>query len=151
FDRGLAGDFRFERYIWVPSAKLRRNLPKRFTLAFWCSIELETNIRRFFPADKIHKFIKKVFLARLPQVAMVNRLSAEERTSHRYWWQFYERVRRTREHLGNRLLSPRSLRVCRAGQGVSQRWSILPETVGLNARGEGNPWTLSQLLREGIR
>jgi hypothetical protein len=149
FDKGLASAFSLERYIWVPSAEVSRELPKGFTLALRCSTDLENNVRRFYPIGKFSTFIKEAFVAGLALLIKIKGLGSEEQTSYRIMWQFFERVRRTREHLGNRLLNAGSLHVSRSGRGASQHMSILPETVGMNAKGEGDPWSVTRLLQEG--
>src|SRR5262249_4981209 len=58
-------------------------------------------------------------------------------------------LHRTQEHLKNNLLNATSLRVRRMGRNMADERSILPETVGLDAQGGGEPWSVDRLLTEG--
>ena len=62
---------------------------------------------------------------------------------------FFQGIHHTQEHLKNNLLNATSLRVRRMGRNVADERSILPETVGPDAQGGGEPWSVERLLTEG--
>src|SRR5262249_19691549 len=148
-DKSLAAAYSSELYTWVPSAELRPELPKDFTLSMLCSTELEHGLRRFYPIDSFEAFITKAFVAGLAVLDRIQGLGKEGRSSYRIMLRYYQRLRRRRERFGAPLLDESSLRVSRSGRRTVDEFSILPETVGLNARGEGARWNVGKLLREG--
>src|SRR5207245_566820 len=82
-------------------------------------------------------------------LAVRENLTPHHRHSYRAMYQFFRRLLQTREHRENNLLSARSLQHSRIGQDNVRVRSILPEDVGLDSRGEGQPWSVDVLLREG--
>jgi hypothetical protein len=106
-------------------------------------------IRRFYAATDWETFLTSAFAGGVAVLDALVGLSAEQRQSYRLMWQLFRRIRTTREHLGNKLVHASSLRVSRASRGVALDHSILPESLGLDGSGNGRPWSVDRLLREG--
>src|SRR5262249_9134113 len=75
--------------------------------------------------------------------------SAEQISAYRAQSFFFQHLRASREHLGNRLDHPASLRLRRSARSLAEVSSILPESVGQDGSGQGKPWPLARLLDEG--
>lgn len=135
------------KYDWHPSPELTVQLPDGFHFPMRCLVGPD-GLRRFYPSS-FEGQIAGGFLGGLAILTLVGNLDPEQRHSYRATYMLFERVRRTREHLGNSLLNATSLRVSRVGRDVAEERTILPASLGQNARGEGEPWSVDQLLREG--
>src|SRR5262249_34215198 len=70
-------------------------------------------------------------------------------SSYRNQSLFFQRLRHTREHLGNRLDRPSSLRVRRSGRELEDCRSILPESISEAANRQRPRRGLDTLLRDG--
>jgi hypothetical protein len=147
--RGVVSQPSVTRYGWDPPADLRHQVPEGFAFALRC-IRFPGDGRWFYPIGSFDGFIAEAFVGGLALIDMIKGLGSEGRHAYRAMWQFFQRVRRTRERFSNDLLNATSLRVSHSGRGTSQEYSILPESVGLNAQGQGKPWSVSELLREGM-
>jgi hypothetical protein len=146
---GITSRFAISRYTWVPPETLADQLPPGFTFSLRCICFPEDELRRFYPLNNFDEYIAQAFAGGLALLDRIKNLSPEQRFSYRAMWQFFQRIRRTREHFGNRLLNGGSLRITRSGREGSQNFSILPESVGLNSQKKGKPWAVGQLLRIG--
>jgi hypothetical protein len=135
------------KYVWAPPALVAQHLPEGFTFPMRCVVGPD-GLRRFYPSS-FEGQIAFGFAGGLAVLAVVKNLSPAQRYSYRAMHQLFGRVRRTREHLGNALLNPTSLRVSRVGRDVADERSILPAALGLDAQGEGELWGVDRLLREG--
>jgi hypothetical protein len=134
--------------VWRPPAALCCELPPNFGLAMRC-VCCPDGLRRFYPATNWETFVTEAFAGGLAVLCRLRNLSPAQRHSYRLMWLFHQRLRATREHFANRLHHPDSLRVSRAGRGVAREYSILPESLGLDGRGVGQPWSVSRLRHEG--
>jgi len=137
-------------YEWIPPPELLAQLPPEFTLRLRC-ITAGDGVRRFYPVDSFENFIAVVFAAGLAVLSVIKHLTPEQRQSYRAMYFLFQRVRRTQEHLKNALLNATSLRVSRVGGDLADERSILPETLGLDQQGQGEPWSVDRLIAEGRR
>jgi hypothetical protein len=148
--RGVASDFQVTRCVWEPPEDLRQQVPEGFTFALRCIRFPGDGLRRFYPVGAFETFIGEAFVGGLALLDKLKGLGPEGRHAYRAMWQLFQRVRRTRQRFSNRLLNATSLRVSHSGRGTSQDYSILPESVGLNAQGQGEPWSVGELLKQGM-
>jgi hypothetical protein len=149
--QGVVAASSVSRYVWRPAPELADQLPPSFSLAMHCMVAGEARSRWFYPIGSFERFITDAFAGGLALLCKIRDLGPEARYSYRAMWQFFQRVRRTREHLRNVLLNATSLRVSRSARGITRDYSILPASVGLNDRGEGTPWDVGRLLQEGAK
>jgi hypothetical protein len=147
--RGADPDAPATRYVWEPPADLLEQVPEGFTFALRCIRSAGDGLRRFHPVGTFEEFIAQAFAGGLALLDKIKNRGPEGRHSYRAMWQFFQRVRRTRQRFSNLLLNATSLRVSRSGRASSPEYSILPENVGLSAQGQEKPWNVGRLLREG--
>jgi hypothetical protein len=147
--RGVTSDLQVARYTWSPPAAFTEQLPAGFTLSLWSARSPEDGARLFYPVTSFAEFIRDAFVGGLALLDKFKNPSAEQRFSYLSMWQLFRRLRRTREHLQNRLLQVTSLRIRRSGRDTAQDYHLLPASVGLNARGEGKRWGAGRLVQEG--
>jgi hypothetical protein len=135
------------RHVWRPSPELLHQLPEGYSFAMRCVVGPD-GLRRFYPGS-FEGQIATAFQGGLAILSLMGNLSPEQRYSYRAMYLLFERLRKTREHLGNALLNATSLRVSRVGRDVAEERSILPESVGQDSHGQGRSWSVDQLVREG--
>ncbi len=135
-------------FVWAPPAELASELPPGFSFALRCVVGGD-GARRFFPAAGLEHLVTTAFAGGLALLSALKRHTPEQRDSYRFMWQVFRRVRLTREHFGNQFGSAGSLAVRRSARAGAARETVLPETVGQTAGGEGDPRTPERLLREG--
>src|SRR5262249_45492148 len=134
-------------YRWNPPAHLQAELPADFEFRLRC---LDTpGGRRFYPALGTAYHLKSGFAGGLAVLSALGRLTAEQRSSYRVGWLMFERLRKTREHLDNRLLWGQSLTVRRSARGREARSTILVEGIGLPDGSDGKPLKLEEVLQLG--
>lgn len=134
-------------YAWRPSSALAAYLPADFSFPLRC-VSCPDGLRRFYPSS-FEGMIARGFTGGLAILSVLFNFTEAQRSAYGAMYLFFERLRRSREHLGNRLLNSTSLRIARAGRDIAEERDILPASLGQNAKGEGDPWSLETLLREG--
>jgi len=135
-------------YEWTPAPELKGELPPSFTFRLRC-ITGSDGVRRFYPVGSLEEFIAQAFMVGLALLSTLKHLTPEQRHSYRTMYLLFQRVRRSKEHLGNNLLNATSLRISRVGRDLADEPSILPATVGLDQQGGGEPWSVDRFLAEG--
>src|SRR5262249_40113203 len=110
---------------------------------------LPDGLRRYYPATGLDLFLAQAFAAGLALLDAIFGLTPDQRLSYRAMYLLFQRVRQTREHLGNALLNATSLRLYRVGRDTEDVRTILPEPAGLNRLAQGSPWGVDRLLQEG--
>lgn len=140
---------RVRQYTWTPPAHLEDRLPAGFSLSLRAVQFTRGGPRRLYPAESIESFIAKAFVVGLALLGEIKELSGPQVHSYQLMWQFFWRVRHSRDHLGNQLLNASSLRICWTGRELAQDSSILPERVGLRPQATGRPWSVGTLIRQG--
>jgi hypothetical protein len=143
------GAIRSQLYLWRPPPWARPNMPKRFALTLRCAT-FPDNVRRLYPAGTMAQFINDAFDGGLALFTGLRLLTREQRGSYREAFLLYRRLLRTREHLGNKLSYPKSLRVTARGRGLEEVWSILPDGAEFNG-GRGKKLTVEQVKDQGRR
>jgi hypothetical protein len=134
-------------YRWVPPADWAGELPPDFDFSLRCVTV--GGGRRFYPVDGVGGYLEKAYIGGLARLTRAMNLSAEQISAYRAQSFFFQRLRASREHLGNRLDHPASLRLRRSARGLAEVNSILPESVGQDGSGRGEPWSLDRLLDKG--
>jgi hypothetical protein len=134
-------------YRWVPPADWAGELPPDFDFSLRCVTV--GGGRRFYPVKGVGGYLAEAYLGGLARLTRAMKLSAEQVFSYRAQSFFFQFLRARREHLRNRLDHPASLRLRRSAGGLAEVNSILPESVGQDGSGQGEPWSLNRLLDEG--
>jgi hypothetical protein len=135
------------RYVWRPTGELGAQLPPGFQLPLAC-ITGTDGLKRFYPVDDFEKFIELAFMGGLAVLCQHPGLDHEQRQTYRMMYLVFRRARRTRERLKRKFRSSRELWIGKSGRSVQGK-TVLPDSVGLDAAGQGEPWGVDRLLREG--
>jgi hypothetical protein len=144
--KGFA-NFAIVRYVWRPTGKLSEQVPPGFELNLAC-ITGPDGLKRFFPVDDFETFIDLAFMGGLAVLDQHPGLDPERRWTFRMMYALFRRARRTRERLKRKFRSPRDLWICRSGQSVQGK-TVLPDSLGKDAAGDGKTWGVDRLMREG--
>jgi hypothetical protein len=137
-----------ERYRWVGPPDWSDDLPEGFAFELRCVTTDEG--RRCFPTSSgVLGYLANGFAGGLAVLHHTRGLSGEQCFAYRLQWLFFQRTRASREHLRSTLEDVASLRLRRSSRGIEDRNSILPESIGQDARGEGRPWSLDGMLDRG--
>jgi hypothetical protein len=137
----IAGD----EYSWYPPPELRDQFPTDFRLRFVCrSID---GARCFLPAGPIPDFATQASFGGLALLTRDRGLDAEYRSIYhwmRYIWQHSPLVQ---EGVSPRFHTESDLYAAYALRGDPR--DVLPDTVGLDAAGNGDRWSAVRLVTEG--
>jgi hypothetical protein len=134
--------------VWTPPADLAAALPAGFVLRLRC-LTSPDGLRRFYPLTSFDGLVGHCFLGGLALLPRLGEVTPERLHSYRAMWFLFQRVRGTREHLGNDFAHAGSLELPRSARGVVLEPTILPESVGPNREGQGEAWGIPKLLQEG--
>jgi hypothetical protein len=142
-------EFTLDRYRWVPPPAWRGQLPDNYDFALRC---VTTGAgRRFYPDCGVAAYLATAFAGGLVVLTNLRPLSPEEQDAYRLQWLWFQRAQTTGEHLRDDLEHVASLRLRRSARGLENTNSILPESIGQDEAGEGEPWSLDRLLDIGRR
>lgn len=136
-------------YVWRPEPALKSQVPPGLEFAlhrFVCP----DGIRRFRPVSA-NGMIATGFAGGLAVLSAIHNPTPEQHHSYGASYLLFQRVRQTREHFDNQLLNTTSLRRSRVGRDVADERDILPESLGLDAAGNGERWDVDRLYDEGKR
>ncbi|OAI45577.1 hypothetical protein AYO44_12815 [Planctomycetaceae bacterium SCGC AG-212-F19] len=137
-----------QKWTWVPCRKVMKHLPKEFSLSFQCVTGLD-GLRRIYPYLPFGAFIPWAWEGGLAVLSYHRKLRKKDRQSYRTMWFHFQFARRMREFLGNSFAYNKDLRVAKSGRSDPKEEDILPETIGLDAQGGGQRWTVGELTRRG--
>jgi hypothetical protein len=137
-----------QKWTWVPSRKLTKHLPENFFLGFQCITGTE-GFRRIYPDLPFAQFIPPAWLGGLAILTREKKLGKKDRQSYRTMWFLFQFSRRMGEFFRNRFARSRDLYVAKAGRSDPKEEDILPDTIGLDARGHGKRWTIGELTCRG--
>jgi hypothetical protein len=144
--KGFA-NFAIDRCVWKPTGELSAQLAPGFELPLVC-IAGPDGLRRFYPADDFESFIDVAFTGGLAVLGQNPAMDCERCQTYRMMYALFRRARRTRERLKRKFRSSRDLWIGKSGQSVQGK-TVLPDSLGLDAAGQGKPWGVDRLLREG--
>jgi hypothetical protein len=136
------------RYRWVPPLDIETETPPGLTIEFKVFAAADGR-RRFVPTSGGEELVEQAFVAGLALRIRDGKLDREHRQSYRIMKLIYSRVRKMQEHRDREFRHSRDLFVRPSGRGGGIDKSILPKDLGLNEKGEGRRWSVSQLTREG--
>jgi hypothetical protein len=135
------------RFVWRPTGELGAQLPPGFELPLACIAGCD-GLRRFYPVDDFESFIDLAFTGGLAVISQHPGLDLEQCRTYRAMYLLFRRARRTRERLKRKFRSPRDLWIGKSGQSVQGK-TVLPDSLGKDAAGEGKTWGVDRLMREG--
>lgn len=135
-------------YLWTPSIALEEDLPNGFQIAFDVS-RYPDGLRRFAPDGGLNAFEPRAWLAGLAVLSASSGLSADYVFSYQAMHLVFGRAQHVQAHLDRAFCSPADLIVRRGGRGGGVEATILPESLGKDAAGRGQRWSVTRLLQEG--
>jgi hypothetical protein len=136
------------RYHWWPSAEIASDMPADFTLTLAC-VTGPRGIRRFWPVEGFPALITQAYLPALAILSKIRGLSKEERFGYRLMAMLFQQAPWLREHLDRAFTGLEDFRLTPAVRLDQRDRDVLPEDLGLDARGEGRRWRLDDLLEQG--
>lgn len=136
------------RYLWRPPRGMRNQVPGGFALPLRCVVGPD-GLRRIFPYYSPEGFITLASTGGLAVLCQRQRLGKHARHSYRAMWLLFLKARRMREFFGQSFASCRDLYVSPGGRTDPSERDVLPETLGLDARGRGHRWSVSELTARG--
>jgi hypothetical protein len=136
------------RFTWRPPQALYEQLPAGFELALQC-VTGPDRARRFYPLHSFEGFLAQAWLGGLAVLWQRQNLGGEELNSYRAMRFLLLRVRRMAEHFRHRFDSSRDLTVVPSGRTEPGDRDVLPEDLGLDARGRGQRWGVKELILRG--
>ena len=134
-----------QRYVWRPSRELAADLPADYRLEL-VALRGTDGTRRFAPDGPIQAFVVTASLGGLAILDRIRELTPEERSTYQLMRLIFQTGPSFREFL-HRSFS-RSSDLYTPGQSGDER-HILPETLGVDAKGRGRPWTPADILAHG--
>lgn len=137
-----------QKWIWLPASKLVKELPEDFFLTFRCVTGLD-RLRRIYPYKSFGEFIPVAWQGGLAVLCDHRKLRKQQRQSYRTMWFLFLFSRRMGEFLRNAFAHSRDLYVVESGRSDPTEEDILPETIGIDAQGNGQRWTIRELTRRG--
>jgi hypothetical protein len=146
-DSGHLSGIQSALYVWEPPTWAEDQLPTGFRLRM-CCVTFPDGVRRFYPAEHIDRWLGRAFEGGLALLNRHQSLTAEGRSWYRELFLLFGRARKTREHLRNKLIYPKSLRVAARGRGLEEVWSILPDRPEFR-REDGRKLTVGELIHRG--
>jgi hypothetical protein len=145
--KGFA-NFAIVRYVWRPTGELGAQLPPGFELPLAC-ITGPDGLKRFYPVHNFEIFIDLAFTGGLAVLCQQRGLDREQRRTYRAMYLLFRRARRTRERLKKNFRSPRELWIGKSARSGQEK-SVLPDSLGNDAAGDGKTWGVDRLMREGM-
>src|SRR5262245_23094254 len=138
---GAASPLKLRRlqYTWRPPQALDEQLPAGFALALQC-VTGPDRVRRFYPPNSFEGFLAQAWLGGLAVLWQRQHLGGAELSSYRAMRLLLLRVRRMAEHFRHRFDSSQELTVVPSGRTEAGDRNVLPEDLGLDARGRGQGW-----------
>jgi hypothetical protein len=139
---------RRHRYTWRPPQALYEQMPAGFELTLQC-VTGPDRVRRFYPQDSFEAFLAQAWLGGLAVLWQQQNLDGEQLHSYRAMRFLLLRVRRMVEHFRHRFDSSRDLTVVPSGRTEPGDRDVLPDDLGLDARGRGQRWGVKELIACG--
>ena len=147
-----------EHGAWLPPGRLAPFLPQGFTVPVDRYAAGE-GLRRIVPRCNLEELIDLGAVGGLAVIHGIRGFDRQVDSSYRAMLLLHQHVRGRKyqgtrgmkEHLTREFLYARDLFVRRSGRRKEQVRDVLPEDVGLNARGEGRRLSVAQLIEEGRR
>ncbi len=134
---------------WRPSADIARGLPEGYAIRLQGFSRAAG--RQFLLADDSPtEFVLEASLGGQIIFGVRNSLSVAEMRRRDFYRLFYQRVWSTRGFRKRRFERFSDLRVRSLGQTTSDDDDVSPEGIGLDERGDGQRWTVNDLIREGV-
>jgi hypothetical protein len=127
---------------------LQAQLPPGFELPLQCVIDHE-GLRRFYPWTTFEGFLALASAGGLAILCHRQQLDAPQRHSYRAMRFLFLRARRTADFFRHQFDHPQDLSVADSGRTDPTERDILPEDMGLDARGNGQRWSSEEVIRRG--
>jgi hypothetical protein len=137
-----------QQWSWLPSTKLKGQLPPDFCLPLRC-VTAPDGLRRIYPHSSFEAFLAGAWAGGLAILCRTRKLSKHQRYSYRATRLLFLYARRMGEFFRNAFAHSRDLYIVKSGRSDPTEADILPETIGLDAQGQGRRWTISELTRRG--
>jgi hypothetical protein len=137
------------KYHWQAPPSMQSQLPEGFRLSLTCIVGPD-GLRRFWPCTNLEGFIAMGFAGGVATLCQRKNLNAEERYSYRAMWLLFLQARRMKEFLGYSFAYSRDLYVSESGRTSREDKDVLPETLGLDDRGNGQRWSVHTLTQRGL-
>jgi hypothetical protein len=136
-------------YTWHPPSRFTNHLPNRYALRFECW-ENKGGNRRISPCSLTMNFVLDASLA--GQLIWEDRSESPQGwlLSHHEARLFNQFARARREYLGPTRCLFGALEVPKLVRADIDGPNILPDTLGLDEKGQGERWSAQRLVREGI-
>lgn len=134
-------------YTWRPPRQLEWLRQTGFALAFEC-YNPTGDKRIFMPAKNGLAYVYGAFQAGLELLRHQKGLTPEHYASYLVMRLLFTRVRRTHSY-ANRQFNACDLYVRPSGRQSSNKYSLLPEDVGLDSQDNGRPWSIANLINTG--
>ena len=135
-------------YTWRPPRQLEWLRQTGFALAFEC-YNPTGDKRIFMPAKNGLAYVYGAFQAGLELLRHQKGLTPEHYASYLVMRLLFTRVRRTHSYANRQFNAARDLYVRPSGRQSSNKYSLLPEDVGLDSQDNGRPWSIANLINTG--
>ncbi|MDG3005833.1 hypothetical protein [Paludisphaera mucosa] len=131
-------------YTWTPfpPIQIQADPPQDFRIEIFCRTGGD-GTRRFVPASGVEAFFVEASLGGLALLGRRRALQDLERFAYDFMRQMFQQAPSCSEHFDRRFRHGGDLRV--AGSDVD----VLPDRLGLDARGLGKHWSVKKLFRRG--
>lgn len=133
---------------WRPPQPLQEHLPPGFELPLQCVIGPD-KLRRFYPWTTFETFLALASCGGLAILCQRQGLDAHQRHSYRAMRLLFLRARRMNEFFRHEFDHGRDLTIVAAGRDDPTEKDILPDDLGLDARGRGRRWGEIDVIRRG--
>lgn len=133
-------------YIWRPSQEIAADLPPDFCLRFQC-VNAADGFRCFVPAGAFGAFLIEAALGGSVLLAHRLGLSSEQRSHFRVMRLIFQLGAHLREHFSRSFKKEKDLYLAKSSRMGDTH--ILPEDLGLDRQGQGQPWRPSELMERG--
>jgi hypothetical protein len=138
------------KYTWHPPDALQPHLPPEFVLSLQCVMDSD-GVRRFYPWNSFATFLALASTGGLAILCQRQSLTAHQRHSYRAMRLLFLHAHRMAEHFRHRFDSSRDLTVAPSGRSEPGEKDILPEDLGLDTQGQGQRWSVKELIERGER
>lgn len=136
------------KYTWRPSETLHEQLPQGFELSLQCVMHPD-GVRRFYPCISFKSYLAQASAGGLAILCQRQELSANELHSYRAMRFLFLLARRMRECFRHRFDNRQDLFVVSSGRLDPAEKDILPDDLGKEVDGKGEPWSVEGLIIRG--
>lgn len=141
---------------WNPPARLADFLPQQFSLPLECYTGSD-GLRRVVPTCNFEELIDVGSVGGLAVIHGLRGFDREVDYSYRAMQlihqhvrgRLYQGTRGMREHFARSFLYSRDLFLRRSGRSAGSSRNVLPDDVGVSAKGDGRDWSVTALTKIG--